>query len=100
MKLLPNSYSLVPAFRGVSSTAKLSVSKTELGGSNPSAPARFVRMCAADAGHEGMEVWQLNQQSRRATIIPPDGRSRARYRLSLATRWAYGADSRASCPMF
>ena len=27
-------------FRGVSSTVKLSVSKTELGGSNPSAPAR------------------------------------------------------------
>src|SRR5271166_5514699 len=27
--------------RGVSSTVKLSVSKTELGGSNPSAPARF-----------------------------------------------------------
>jgi hypothetical protein len=26
--------------RGVSSTVKLSVSKTELGGSNPSAPAR------------------------------------------------------------
>ena len=28
-------------FRGVSSTVKLSVSKTELGGSNPSAPARI-----------------------------------------------------------
>jgi hypothetical protein len=27
--------------RGVSSTVKLSVSKTELGGSNPSAPARL-----------------------------------------------------------
>ena len=27
-------------YRGVSSTVKLSVSKTELGGSNPSAPAR------------------------------------------------------------
>jgi hypothetical protein len=30
-------------FRGVSSTVKLSVSKTELGGSNPSAPARISR---------------------------------------------------------
>ncbi len=29
--------------RGVSSTVKLSVSKTELGGSNPSAPARVLR---------------------------------------------------------
>ncbi len=29
--------------RGVSSTVKLSVSKTELGGSNPSAPARIFR---------------------------------------------------------
>jgi hypothetical protein len=28
-------------YRGVSSTVKLSVSKTELGGSNPSAPASF-----------------------------------------------------------
>jgi hypothetical protein len=28
-------------YRGVSSTVKLSVSKTELGGSNPSAPARL-----------------------------------------------------------
>ena len=28
-------------YRGVSSTVKLPVSKTELGGSNPSAPARF-----------------------------------------------------------
>ncbi len=34
-----NSQSL-DEFRGVSSTVKLSVSKTELGGSNPSAPAR------------------------------------------------------------
>jgi preprotein translocase subunit SecE len=30
------------ASRGVSSTVKLSVSKTELGGSNPSAPARIL----------------------------------------------------------
>ena len=29
-------------YRGVSSTVKLSVSKTELGGSNPSAPARVL----------------------------------------------------------
>jgi hypothetical protein len=39
---LPN-YSITKLpneFRGVSSTVKLSVSKTELGGSNPSAPAR------------------------------------------------------------
>jgi hypothetical protein len=34
-------HKFVDEFRGVSSTVKLSVSKTELGGSNPSAPARF-----------------------------------------------------------
>ncbi len=38
LSLIPN-----PCFRGVSSTAKLSVSKTELGGSNPSAPAILSR---------------------------------------------------------
>jgi hypothetical protein len=43
--MAPMSYTLTrtpytPAVRGVSSTVKLSVSKTELGGSNPSAPAR------------------------------------------------------------
>src|SRR5581483_8955469 len=31
-------------YRGVSSTAKLPVSKTGLGGSNPSAPARFWKL--------------------------------------------------------
>jgi hypothetical protein len=34
----------VNRFRGVSSTVKLSVSKTELGGSNPSAPARVLEL--------------------------------------------------------
>jgi hypothetical protein len=43
-----SNYSLIPvpfslAFRGVSSTVKLSVSKTELESSNLSAPARFER---------------------------------------------------------
>src|SRR5215469_10059159 len=40
-ELQANGYRLRAVFRGVSSTVKLSVSKTELGGSNPSAPARF-----------------------------------------------------------
>jgi hypothetical protein len=39
-KLETGNTKLETAFRGVSSTVKLSVSKTELGGSNPSAPAR------------------------------------------------------------
>ena len=34
---------LTSALRDVSSTVKLSVSKTELGGSNPSAPARLTK---------------------------------------------------------
>src|SRR5208282_3049121 len=38
--LRTGSWELRTVFRGVSSTVKLSVSKTELGGSNPSAPAR------------------------------------------------------------
>ena len=40
-ELQANGYKLKAVFRGVSSTVKLSVSKTELGGSNPSAPARL-----------------------------------------------------------
>ncbi len=35
-------------FRGVSSTVKLPVSKTGLGGSNPSAPARILREVKGD----------------------------------------------------
>ena len=38
--------------RGVSSTVKLSVSKTELGGSNPSAPARVLEEEEKDQGQE------------------------------------------------
>ncbi len=39
--VLTENWQLRTVFRGVSSTVKLSVSKTELGGSNPSAPARI-----------------------------------------------------------
>jgi hypothetical protein len=38
--------------RGVSSTVKLSVSKTELGGSNPSAPARVLEEEEKEQGQE------------------------------------------------
>jgi preprotein translocase subunit SecE len=40
-KLTTSPWTLTTDFRGVSSTVKLPVSKTGLGGSNPSAPARF-----------------------------------------------------------
>jgi hypothetical protein len=43
-------------FRGVSSTVKLSVSKTELGGSNPSAPARV--QDREGVVEESGKVWQ------------------------------------------
>jgi hypothetical protein len=50
------------AVRGVSSTVKLSVSKTELGGSNPSAPARFDGIATGTTlDAEEMEVWQQRQ---------------------------------------
>jgi preprotein translocase subunit SecE len=41
-KLTTNHWPPTTDFRGVSSTVKLPVSKTGLGGSNPSAPARFL----------------------------------------------------------
>ena len=43
-------------FRGVSSTVKLSVSKTELGGSNPSAPARILRETVEATGVEAKRM--------------------------------------------
>ena len=45
-------------FRGVSSTVKLSVSKTELGGSNPSAPARD-RSVTTEIGMVGVEIKKM-----------------------------------------
>ncbi len=56
---------LLNEFRGVSSTAKLPVSKTGLGGSNPSAPARVLGLEDA-AGATGRE------KSKMATMTEPN----------------------------
>jgi preprotein translocase subunit SecE len=50
---LPNS------FRGVSSTVKLPVSKTGLGGSNPSAPARFWKDDGKGQSSMGVETKKM-----------------------------------------
>jgi preprotein translocase subunit SecE len=55
-------------YRGVSSTVKLSVSKTELGGSNPSAPAR-VLVSGRNKGKAGSQMSIATQQNGLATTI-------------------------------
>jgi preprotein translocase subunit SecE len=45
--------------RGVSSTVKLSVSKTELGGSNPSAPARIGKEAGKGRRSMGVETKKM-----------------------------------------
>src|ERR1035437_2855646 len=69
MKLATVHCSLTTVFRGVSSTAKLSVSKTELGGSNPSAPARLsgMRPARSPARRNG-------SMATKATIVNGEGR--------------------------
>ena len=61
-KLEARGWKLIAAFRGVSSTVKLSVSKTELGGSNPSAPARI------ENRDQGSEIGDQEIRESRALI--------------------------------
>src|SRR5581483_7846144 len=55
--------------RGVSSTVKLPVSKTGLGGSNPSAPARFLN--PAPGGYSGREKGSSTRMAKTATATMP-----------------------------
>ncbi len=57
--------------RGVSSTVKLPVSKTGLGGSNPSAPARILdpERVQEDLREKAVLEWQRWQQQQRQTRV-------------------------------
>src|ERR1039457_1058691 len=92
--------SLTTVFRGVSSTVKLSVSKTELGGANPSAPARLNWYAwGENAGREGLDVWQRRRHYRRAMIVPPARRRQELCSTFRATRLVRGRSLHDFCPM-
>src|SRR5271165_6578242 len=71
-------------YRGVSSTVKLSVSKTELGGSNPSAPARF-EAARADEQQQKDEVRNGSEPFPQRRVL---WRRQSQYRRRIACRKA------------
>jgi preprotein translocase subunit SecE len=64
-----NNWILSTAFRGVSSTVKLPVSKTGLGGSNPSAPARVYGPKGGSRRKAGKEVRSMASIAEQNAIV-------------------------------